>query len=283
MPDTLTTIAELEALYGQPVEAATVKEVDRITPHYRAYIEASPFATLATSGPEGLDCSPRGDKPGFMRVAGEKTLMLPDRRGNNRIDSLRNIVRDPRVALLFLIPGVGNTLRVNGRAHLSVEPDLLASFSIDDKPPRSVTVIEVDAVYFQCARALVPVELVAVENDDIVGHILFSVLATTIDRQTVPALALAPMAVRPDRQRRGIGSALVRAGLDLARDRDWRAIIVLGHKGYYPRFGFSAALARPLEAPFSGDAFMALELAPDALRGEKGRVTYPPAFGVTND
>ena len=133
------------------------------------------------------------------------------------------------------------------------------------------------------AAGLDAVELVAIENDDIVGHILFSVLATTIDRQTVPALALAPMAVRPDRQRRGIGSALVRAGLDLARDRDWRAIIVLGHKGYYPRFGFSAALARPLEAPFSGDAFMALELAPDALRGEKGRVTYPPAFGVTND
>jgi putative acetyltransferase len=133
------------------------------------------------------------------------------------------------------------------------------------------------------AAGLDAVELVAVENNNIVGHILFSVLATTIDRQTVPALALAPMAVRPDRQRRGIGSALVRAGLDLARDRDWRAIIVLGHKGYYPRFGFSAALARPLEAPFSGDAFMALELAPDALRGEKGRVTYPPAFGVTND
>jgi putative acetyltransferase len=126
------------------------------------------------------------------------------------------------------------------------------------------------------------VELVAVENDDIVGHILFSVLATTIDQQTVPALALAPMAVRPDRQRRGIGSALVRAGLDLARDRDWRAVIVLGHKGYYPRFGFSTALARPLEAPFSGDAFMALALVPGALQGENGRVTYPSAFGVTN-
>ena len=126
------------------------------------------------------------------------------------------------------------------------------------------------------------VELVAVENGDIVGHILFSVLATTIDRQAVPALALAPMAVRPDRQRQGIGSVLVHAGLRLARERDWRAVIVLGHKEYYPRFGFSAALARPLEAPFSGDAFMALELEPGALRGAKGRVTYPPAFGVTN-
>ena len=159
MSDILRTEAELEAIYGRPVEAATVKEVNWITPHYRAYIEASPYAALATSGPEGLDCSPRGDKPGFVRVHDEKTLMLPDRRGNNRIDSLRNIVRDPRVALLFMIPGVGNTLRVNGHAHLSVAPDLLASFAVEEKAPRSVTVIEVDAIYFQCARALVRSEL----------------------------------------------------------------------------------------------------------------------------
>lgn len=159
MPDILKTEAELAALYGVPLEAATVKEVNWITPHYRAYIEASPYAALATSGPEGLDCSPRGDKPGFVRVHDEKTLMLPDRRGNNRIDSLRNIVRDPRVALLFMIPGVGNTLRVNGRAHLSVAPKLIESFAVEEKAPRSVTVIEVDAVYFQCARALVRSEL----------------------------------------------------------------------------------------------------------------------------
>jgi len=159
MSEILRTEAELEAIYGRPVEAATVKEVNWITPHYRAYIEASPYAALATSGPEGLDCSPRGDRPGFVRVHDEKTLMLPDRRGNNRIDSLRNIVRDPRVALLFMIPGVGNTLRVNGRAHLSVAPDLLESFAVEEKAPRTVTVIEVDAVYFQCARALVRSEL----------------------------------------------------------------------------------------------------------------------------
>jgi PPOX class probable FMN-dependent enzyme len=159
MSDILNTEAELEAIYGRPLEAATVKEVNWITPHYRAYIEASPYAALATSGPSGLDCSPRGDRPGFVRVHDEKTLMLPDRRGNNRIDSLRNIVRDPRVALLFMIPGVGNTLRVNGRAHLSVAPDLLASFAVEEKAPRSVTVIEVDAIYFQCARALVRSEL----------------------------------------------------------------------------------------------------------------------------
>jgi hypothetical protein len=164
MPDTIaprivTSVAELEALYGQPAEAATVKEVAHITPHYRAYIEAAPFCALATSGPEGLDCSPRGDKPGFVRVHDDKTLMLPDRRGNNRVDSLRNIVRDPRVGLLFLIPGAGNTLRVNGRAHLSVDPQLLESFAVEDKAPRSVTVITVDTVYFQCARALVRSEL----------------------------------------------------------------------------------------------------------------------------
>lgn len=159
MSDILKTEAQLEAIYGKPAEAATVKEVNWITPHYRAYIEAAPYAALATSGPEGLDCSPRGDKPGFVRVHDEKTLMLPDRRGNNRIDSLRNIVRDSRVALLFMIPGIGNTLRVNGRAHLSVEPGLLESFAVEEKAPRSVTVIEVEAVYFQCARALVRSEL----------------------------------------------------------------------------------------------------------------------------
>ncbi len=99
----IATIAELEALYGIPHEASTVKEVDWLTPHYRAYIEASPFMALATSGPEGLDCSPRGDEPGFVRIHDDKTLMLPDRRGNNRVDSLRNIVRNPQVGLLFLI------------------------------------------------------------------------------------------------------------------------------------------------------------------------------------
>jgi uncharacterized protein len=156
---TVTSVAELEALYGQPNEASTAKEIAYITPHYRAYIEASPFASLATSGPEGLDCSPRGDRPGFVRIHDERTLMLPDRRGNNRIDSLRNIVRDPRVALLFLIPGLGNTLRVNGRAHISVDPALLESFAVEEKAPRSVMVMEVETIYFQCARALVRSDL----------------------------------------------------------------------------------------------------------------------------
>ena len=155
----IETFEALEAIYGTPAETSLVKEVDRITPHYRALIEASPFAALATSGPEGLDCSPRGDKPGFVRVHDEKTLMLPDRRGNNRTDSLRNLVRDPRAALLFLIPGSGSTLRVNGRAIVTDDAALCDSFAVDGKPPRTVLVLTVDAVYFQCSRAIVRAEL----------------------------------------------------------------------------------------------------------------------------
>jgi PPOX class probable FMN-dependent enzyme len=155
----ISTIEELEAIYGCPGEASMVKVADRITPSYRVLIEKSPFAALATSGAEGLDCSPRGDLPGFVRIHDEKTLMMPDRRGNNRVDSLRNIVRDSRVALLFLIPGAGSTLRVNGHAHLSADPALLATFKMEGKAPRSVIVMTVHEVYFQCARAIVRSDL----------------------------------------------------------------------------------------------------------------------------
>lgn len=155
----IKTIEELEALYGQPGEASLAKEVDYIAPDYRAYIAASPFVTIATAGPDGLDCSPRGDKAGFVRIHDERTLLLPDRRGNNRVDTLRNILRDPRVGLLFVIPGSGNTLRVNGRAHLDTDPVLLDSFIMEGKAPRSVMVIAVDSVYFQCARAIARADL----------------------------------------------------------------------------------------------------------------------------
>ena len=155
----ITTTEQLEAIYGIPNEASTVKVTDRVTPLYRILIEKSPFAALATSGPEGLDCSPRGDLPGFVRIHDEKTLMMPDRRGNNRIDSLRNIVRDPRIALLFLIPGSGSTLRINGRAQVSTDPELLASFRMEGKAPRTVVVMTVGEIYFQCARAIVRSDL----------------------------------------------------------------------------------------------------------------------------
>ena len=159
MSHTSTSLSELEALYGEVNKGSLLKETDRVVPEYRAFIEAAPFAALATRGPDGLDCSPRGDEPGFVRVQDEKTLLLPDRRGNNRIDSLKNILRDPNVALLFLIPGIGETLRVNGRAVISVKPDLLESFAVDGKAPKSVVVIHVEAVFFQCARAILRSEL----------------------------------------------------------------------------------------------------------------------------
>ncbi len=185
---TIDTIAALEALYTPaPVPASLVKVTDHITAHYRKLIETSPFLALATSGPEGLDCSPRGDRPGFVRIADDRTLMIPDRRGNNRIDSLRNIINDPRVALLFLLPGSGTTFRVNGSATLSADPALLESFTVDGHRPRSVIVVSVEAAYFQCARAIVrsglwdparhivpaelptPGEILAALSDDTVG------------------------------------------------------------------------------------------------------------------
>jgi uncharacterized protein len=156
---TITSVEDLDALYGPVGEASLVKETGRIIPEYRALIEAAPFAVLATRGPGGLDCSPRGDAPGFVRVADETTLLLPDRRGNNRVDSLRNILFDPQAALLFLIPGIGETLRVNGRASISVDPALLESFAVDGKPARSVLAIAVESVFFQCSRAVVRARL----------------------------------------------------------------------------------------------------------------------------
>lgn len=151
----ITTIAELEALYSDPVQpAARLKVLDHVSDHYRAFIEASPFMLLASVGPSGVDCSPRGDPAGFVRVADAKTLIIPDRRGNNRLDSLRNIIEDPRVHLLFLIPGIGETLRVVGNAVISVDPELCSGFTMQGKAPRSVIVVTVAEVYIQCQKAL---------------------------------------------------------------------------------------------------------------------------------
>ena len=150
----ITDVETLEKLYGTPSGAAVEKEIDYLHPHYQRLIAASPFFVLATGDPESMDASPRGDAPGFVVVADEKTLLILDRRGNNRVDSLRNIITNPRVALLFLIPGIGETLRVNGRAEISTDPALLARFNVEGKLPRSVLVVRVDTVFFQCARAI---------------------------------------------------------------------------------------------------------------------------------
>jgi len=150
----LTTIEQLEKLYGEPHERSLRKEIPYVNEDYRAFIEFAPFVVLATSGPEGLDCSPRGDAPGFVRIIDERTLALPDRVGNNRIDSLRNIIANPHLALLFVVPGVGETLRVNGRGRISADAALLESFAVDGKLPRTVLLVDVDAVYFHCSKAL---------------------------------------------------------------------------------------------------------------------------------
>jgi PPOX class probable FMN-dependent enzyme len=161
--DRITSIEQLESIYGEPRSQSLIKELDHISDHYRAFIEKAPFVAVATCGPEGLDCSPRGDSSGFVRVVDDKTLMIPDRRGNNRVDSLRNLVRDARISLLFLIPGINETLRINGRAEITADADLCASFAIEGKLPRSVLVVTVDRIYFQCQKALVRSRLWDVE------------------------------------------------------------------------------------------------------------------------
>jgi PPOX class probable FMN-dependent enzyme len=153
-PHRISDLDALGRLYGVPSGAAVDKEIDFLHPHYQRLIEASPFFVLATGMAEGMDASPRGDAPGFVVVEDEKTLLIPDRRGNNRVDSLKNIIVNPRVALLFLVPGIGETLRVNGRAEIRTDPELLGRFSVDGKLPRSVIVVRIDTVFFQCARAI---------------------------------------------------------------------------------------------------------------------------------
>lgn len=155
--NTITSLEALEELYGESPEGSLKKEIDHISDQYRKFIEAAPFVVVATAGPEGegLDCSPRGDPAGFIRVVDKHTVMIPDRRGNNRVDSLRNIVQDPRISLLFLIPGVGETIRINGTAQISVDPDLCASFAMQGKNPRSVIVVKTGSIYYQCPKALV--------------------------------------------------------------------------------------------------------------------------------
>ena len=153
---TIATAEALESLYSDsPYGPALIKETGHITAEYRKLIEAAPFVVLATIGPEGLDCSPRGDPPGFVRVVDKHTLLIPDRRGNNRIDSLRNLIHDPRVALLFLIPGCSETIRVIGRAQISTDPELCRSFVMEGKLPKCVLVVTVEKAYFQCTKAII--------------------------------------------------------------------------------------------------------------------------------
>ena len=169
----ITTMEQLQSLYGEKLPTSVIKEIDHINDGYRKLIEAAPFVAVATSGPEGLDCSPKGDAPGFVRILDDKTLAIPDRPGNNRIDSFRNIMRDSRIALLFLIPGIGETLRVNGRASISIDPDLMQTFAVGGKLPRSVLIIHIQSIYFHCSKAIVRSKLWEE--------------ATKIDRKSLPS------------------------------------------------------------------------------------------------
>jgi uncharacterized protein len=169
----ITSIEQLQSLYGEKLPTSVIKEIDHINDGYRKLIEAAPFVAIATSGPEGLDCSPKGDAPGFVRILDDKTLAIPDRPGNNRIDSFRNIMRDPRIALLFLIPGIGETLRVNGRASISIDPDLMQSFAVGGKLPRSILIVYIESIYFHCSKAIVRSKLWEE--------------ATKIDRKSLPS------------------------------------------------------------------------------------------------
>ncbi len=165
----ITDLASLEALFGAVAAPSIAKETDHLHPIYARWIENARFALLATSGPDGVDVSPRGDAGPLVRIVDPHTLLLPERRGNNRIDSLRNLIHEPRMALIFLIPGVGETVRVRGRARIDVDPALLESFAVDGRQPHCVLRIAVDKVFFQCARSILRSRLWRREEHDISG------------------------------------------------------------------------------------------------------------------
>lgn len=152
--ETIKTIAELEALYDTVVQGAVDKVRTQITPAYQQWIEAARFVVLTTVGTEGTDSSPRGDDGAVARIVDPHTLWLPDWRGNNRLDSLRNIIEDGRLSLMFMIPGNNNVVRINGTAVLTNDDAVTSTFAQRDKHPRSVIVVRVGEVYFQCAKAL---------------------------------------------------------------------------------------------------------------------------------
>lgn len=146
---------ELRAIYGEPSELARRKSLTRLDEHCKDFINRSPFVCLATADADGTgDVSPRGDAPGFVRILDDNTLLIPDRLGNNRIDSLRNIVRNPNVGLLFLVPGVDETLRVNGLGQVITQGDLLTDSAVNGKVPRTAVVVDVREAFLQCAKAL---------------------------------------------------------------------------------------------------------------------------------
>ena len=178
-------VAELEAVYGEARGASISKVAKRLTPEYRRWIETSRFCVVSTVGPEGADGSPRGDEGPVVEELDERTLALPDWRGNNRIDTLRNIVRDPRIALMFMVPGSTNAVRVNGQARVTFDEGLCTRFEKQGKQPRSVTVIRIEEIYVQCARAIMRSKLWSGEDESgdlpSIGEILSAMTDGDID------------------------------------------------------------------------------------------------------
>ncbi len=175
MSGDLGTVAELRDHYGEPSSRAASKILDRLDKHCRAIIARSPFLVLGTAAGDGsIDVSPKGDHPGFVQVIDDRTLAIPDRPGNNRVDSFLNLIENPRVGMIFLVPGLGETLRVNGHAELSVDADLLAGMAVNGKPPRAALVVTVDEAFLHCAKAVIRAKLWDPE--------------TRIDRKSLPSL-----------------------------------------------------------------------------------------------
>ncbi len=153
-------IGDIREIYGEPSERAVKKQLAKLEKHSRAFIAMSPFVVLSTCDAEGrCDASPKGDAPGFVTVLDDETLLIPDRLGNNRVDSISNILQHPRIGLLFLVPGIRETLRVNGRAQITVDPTLLEACGVNGKPPRSGILVTADEVYFHCGKALIRSDL----------------------------------------------------------------------------------------------------------------------------
>lgn len=151
----VTSLEALATIYKKPADGVLRKVTDYITEPGRAFIAASPFIILSTATDDGIDCSPKGDAPGFVQLVDDRTLLIPDRPGNNRIDGMKNIIANPRVGIIFVVPGVNETFRVNGRAYISVAPPLLSRFQVQGKPPRTVLVVKVDEAFAHCPKALV--------------------------------------------------------------------------------------------------------------------------------
>jgi PPOX class probable FMN-dependent enzyme len=160
MVDIIEDIAEIREIYGVPAERAVKKQLPRLEKHSRAFIALSPFLVMASADPSGrCDASPKGDAPGFVHVLDDETLLIPDRLGNNRVDSIGNILQHPRIGLIFFVPGIRETLRVNGRAQITTDPEVLAPTTVNGKLPRSGILVTADEVYFHCGKALIRSDL----------------------------------------------------------------------------------------------------------------------------